>query len=172
MFRHLTTDTYRVVPWANGRGQTTEMLRTEGAGGIVWRLSMAQVTEDGPFSVLPGLQRNLTVIAGPGFDLIGPGVRLRADPLVPVAFSGDLALEASGVTGPSVDFNVMVAARLPAPDVAVIDGVTDLAAGGLLLILALGQVQAGEAAMGRTDLVMTDQPLRVAGQAISVLIRR
>ena len=168
MFRHVTADSYRVMPWANGRGQTTEMLRRDGAAGFVWRLSMAQVVEDGPFSVLPGVQRNLTVIEGPGFDLVGYGVSLRADLLVPVAFSGDLALGAVGVTGPSVDFNVMVAGDWP--EVAVIAGDTRLAAGGLLLVMALGPVQVGGTTFARTDLVMTDQALQVTGPAISVRI--
>lgn len=109
MIRHLTLADYKVQPWANGRGETLELCRKDGPQGMLWRLSVATVAEDGAFSRLPGIERILTVIEGPGFDLVGDGQRLRADPLRPVAFSGDLVLAAQGVAAPSRDFNVMVA---------------------------------------------------------------
>jgi uncharacterized protein len=108
-FRHLTPADYLRQPWANGRGETLEIARAEGPGGLLWRLSIATVAEDGPFSRLPGLDRSLTVIDGPGFDLNGPGWCRRAAHLTPVTFPGDHAVTASGVAAPSRDFNVMVA---------------------------------------------------------------
>lgn len=107
--RHLTAADYRRMPWANGRGTTVELWREEVAGQLSFRLSMATVAEDGPFSLFPGIDRVLTVISGPGFHLRGPGHDLRADPLRPVAFPGDAPIAAGGVTAPSEDFNVMVA---------------------------------------------------------------
>lgn len=102
----LTPRDYRVQPWANGRGTTTELARQDGAAGLDWRLSMAQVTEAGPFSIFPGIDRSLTVIDGPGFVLSGPQI-LQARPMQPVSFPGDVAIAAQVVTGPAVDFNVM-----------------------------------------------------------------
>lgn len=98
---------YRHMPWANGRGVTVEIARADDAAGMLWRLSMAQVVEDGPFSAFPGIDRSLTVIDGPGFALAGDGWRLRADPLVPVGFAGDVPVAAANVTGPLQDLNVM-----------------------------------------------------------------
>jgi len=170
MIRHLTAADYRVMPWANGRGQTIEMIRIEGPQGLLWRLSLASVVEDGPFSVLPGVNRNLTVIAGPGFDLLGNGVRLRANPLSPVAFDGGLALSAVGVAGPSDDFNVMTAAHLSVPEVSVIRENTALAAGGMLGVLALGPVQVADSTLVRGDLLLSDSALTVTGLSISVRI--
>jgi hypothetical protein len=109
--QHLTRADYRRMPWANGRGVTVEMWREDAGGQLSLRLSMATVTDDGPFSLFPGIDRILTVISGPGFDLVGEGMRLRADPLRPVTFPGEVALNATGVTGVSEDFNVMVARR-------------------------------------------------------------
>jgi environmental stress-induced protein Ves len=56
----------------------------------------------------------LTVIDGPGFDLVGEQT-FRADPMRPVAFPGDLLLSAANVTAPAVDFNVMSQRSLPTP---------------------------------------------------------
>jgi environmental stress-induced protein Ves len=163
--RHLTASDYRVMPWANRRGTTTEMIRVDRDGTLDWRLSMAQVVEDGPFSRLPGVARNLTVIAGPGFDLVGPGLRLRAAPLEPVAFSGDLEIRAEGVTGPSVDFNVMVAGR--PPQVRLLRGAEVLDPGGAVLCVLALQV----AGLARHDLLICDQPVAVEGQALAVWIQ-
>lgn len=42
-FQHLTAANYLVMPWANGLGQTVEMLRREDdEGELLWRLSMAR----------------------------------------------------------------------------------------------------------------------------------
>ena len=80
--KHLTPADYRTQPWANGRGQTVELLRLERDGVLHLRLSMATVAEDGPFSIFPGIDRNLTVISGPGFDLRGDGLALTCAPLL------------------------------------------------------------------------------------------
>jgi uncharacterized protein len=108
MIQHLTPADYVSMPWANGRGQTVELVRQNYIDGrLFYRLSMATVSEDGPFSLFPGINRSLTVIDGPGFDLVGEQRRLRADPLVPVAFPGDWRVSAAKVRGTSQDFNVM-----------------------------------------------------------------
>ncbi|MGB3281001.1 MAG: HutD family protein, partial [Pseudorhodobacter sp.] len=103
MMRHLSPEDYTKMPWANGRGTTTEILRkTRPGGGILWRFSMATVSENGAFSRFPEIERNLTVIDGPGFDLIG-SAQYHAALLKPIAFPGDIALEARNVTGTAVD---------------------------------------------------------------------
>ena len=156
----------RVMRWANGRGTTTELIRVDRDGALDWRLSMAQVVEDGPFSRLPGIGRNLTVIEGPGFDLVGPGVRLAARPLQPVAFSGDVDIRAEGVAAPSVDFNVMVAG--PPATVRIVRGGEMLnSAGGVLCVLALDLK-----GFARHDLLIADAPLAVEGLALAVWISR
>lgn len=164
MTRHLTPAEYRTMPWANGKGVTVEMLRVEAAGGVKWRLSRASVVEAGEFSLFPGIERNLTVITGPGFDLIGSGLHLAARPLVPVAFPGDVQIRAEAVTAPSDDFNVMTARGLPLPEVTVVTSPQVLAAGGTLAVFAL------EAAggLGRHDLLLSEGALTVAGPAIVV----
>lgn len=113
MIRVLGPSDFVVQPWANGRGETVELARKGGSGGLLWRISVATVAEDGPFSRFPGIWRSLTVIEGPGFRISGDGVDVRADLLKPVDFPGDAVVAASEVTGISRDFNVMVAGGGP-----------------------------------------------------------
>jgi uncharacterized protein len=55
----------RRMPWMNGGGTTTEILRRPETGqDFDWRVSVADVTEDGPFSIFPGCIRHITVITG------------------------------------------------------------------------------------------------------------
>lgn len=168
MIRHLTGRDYREMPWANGRGVTVEMLRVDRDGALLWRLSRASVVEAGAFSQFPGFERNLTVISGPGFDLVGEGVHLQARPLQPVSFAGDVAIRAEAVTAPSDDFNVMVARGLAA-QVRVLDG-GDVAAGGTLVVFALGVAAVNQVALAQYDLVVTDQAVSFAGLGIVVRI--
>ncbi|MBZ4690042.1 MAG: hypothetical protein JG765_1293 [Cereibacter sp.] len=155
------------MPWANGRGVTVEMLRVEGPSGLLFRLSRASVVEDGPFSIFPGVERVLTVISGPGFDLLGER-RLRCDPLAPVAFPGDVALAASGVSGPCDDLNVMWARGLPAPGVSVRGaGVIE---GGTVCVVALGDLALNGVGLARGELAVVEGVARIAGEARALVV--
>lgn len=105
--RFLLPADFRTQPWKNGGGTTHEIARHDQAGALVWRLSIAEVASDGPFSSFPGLSRILTVIEGAGLHLDTPKGRLDALPLDPLAFSGDLAVTSQMINGPIRDFNVI-----------------------------------------------------------------
>ena len=164
MITHLSAADFVTMPWANGKGTTVELLRVEREGRLILRLSRAMVVADGAFSILPNIARILTVLSGPGFDLLGEGLHLPARPLHPVAFAGDVALRTVGVAQPSEDFNVMTAADLPPAMVAVHPAGTS--AQGALLALAAGRIGALDVA--RYDLVLTDQPLLADMPVIAV----
>ena len=169
MIIHLSAADFVTMPWANGKGTTVELLRVEREGRLILRLSRALVVEDGAFSILPNIARILTVLSGPGFDLVGEGLHLPARPLHPVAFTGDIALRAVGVAQPCEDFNVMTAADLPAARVTVLPA--GALAQGALLALAAGRI--GALAVAQYDLVVTDQPLlanipMIAVQAVGI----
>ncbi|MDB5660947.1 MAG: hypothetical protein JWS10_3562 [Cypionkella sp.] len=172
MIRHLTPADYKTMPWANGKGVTVEMLKLEENGQLLWRLSRASVVENGDFSLFPGIERNLTVITGPGFDLVGDGLHLPAKPLIPVAFAGDTPIRAEAVTTPSDDFNVMSARKLPRPDVAVITGTAQLPGRDTVAIFALQTGEINGTVVGRYDLVLTDEPVSLVGQMIAVRLFR
>ena len=100
-------------PWQNGAGLTREIAvgpRGAGAAGFDWRISLAEVERDAPFSAFPGIERCIVLLRGAGMRLRSEGGELdhRLDrPLVPFHFSGDTPLSATLLGGPSSDFNVM-----------------------------------------------------------------
>lgn len=168
---HLTPADYTRQPWKNGRGTTTELWRYERSGQLLVRLSRAAVVEDGPFSLFPGIERNLTVLFGPGFRLTGDGLDLRCDPLIPVAFPGDVAILASETAGQqSDDFNVMTARHLPRPEVTLAQN-DSLPAGGRLALYALGPCRVNGASVARDDLILTEGPARLEGEWPVIAVR-
>lgn len=63
--RVLRYKTYRSMPWRNGRGSTLEIARDPANGEeFAWRLSLADIKEDGDFSAYAGYRRALVLIAG------------------------------------------------------------------------------------------------------------
>jgi environmental stress-induced protein Ves len=161
------------MPWANGRGTTVELLREDGPAGLLFRLSMASVVEDGPFSIFPGIERNLTVLSGPGFRLDGPGLSLWCKPLVPVAFAGDVPVQAVETGNrPSNDFNVMTARALPRPHVTVEAVATSLPAGGTLYLFALAPTGINGVKVECHDLIVTADSVRIDGSGPVIAVRR
>jgi environmental stress-induced protein Ves len=107
----LRSGDYQRMPWKNGGGTTTEIWKAESpAGEMLWRLSIADVASDGPFSEFPGIDRWIMVISGNGMELTidGMGTK-RLDRLYqPLAFSGDATTTCRLLGGPIQDFNFMV----------------------------------------------------------------
>lgn len=63
-------ETYRAMPWRNGRGVTLEIAREPAVGAeFAWRLSLADIDRDGDFSAYPGYRRALVLIAGDRLQL-------------------------------------------------------------------------------------------------------
>jgi uncharacterized protein len=169
---HLTEADFIRQPWKNGRGTTVELWRLERDGQLLVRLSRAVVVEDGPFSIFPGVERNLTVLDGLGFRLLGEGLDLRCDPLVPVAFPGDVPVRAIGTQGlPSQDFNVMTARGLPRPMVRVLQ-TGAFADGGQTAIHPLQRAAVNGKAIGKGDLALVRGPvdLKSAGPVVVVTL--
>jgi uncharacterized protein len=99
------------VPWKNGGGTTAEVAAfPEGAGfdAFGWRVSMADVASDGPFSAFPEVDRTLIVVEGAGLELDVEGASYRLDASSPkLSFSGDDATIGRLLAGPIRDLNVM-----------------------------------------------------------------
>lgn len=101
------------APWKNGGGVTRE-LATHPPGrdmqDFLWRISIADVHRSGPFSHFAGIDRTITLLEGDGFQLAFADGRLHdlASPGAPFTFSGDDAVDAQLIGGPSMDLNVML----------------------------------------------------------------
>lgn len=100
------------MPWRNGGGETAEVaIGPAGAtlNDFDWRVSMARIEGDGPFSIFPDTDRTLTVLRGEGLHLSIVGsapVELTCDS-EPLAFPGDVAAHATLLGGTVTDLNVM-----------------------------------------------------------------
>jgi environmental stress-induced protein Ves len=105
---------YRVMPWKNGFGTTTEIAidppDADLGDGFRWRVSIAAIQRSGPFSAFRGYDRTIMVIEGDGMDLtVGNAPARRLDRLFePFVFSGDEPAECRLLGGPIRDFNLMV----------------------------------------------------------------
>ena len=60
---------YRRERWRNGLGWTREILRQPDREDWDWRLSIAEIQGDAPFSAFPGVERMLVLLHGEGLRL-------------------------------------------------------------------------------------------------------
>jgi environmental stress-induced protein Ves len=100
------------MPWANGGGSTRQVAiePPDGslAAGFTWRVSCAKVDSDGPFSLLPGVDRSLWLWRGAGVRLAVPlGEVLLVAPYARYDFAGELAVHCTRLDGGCEDVNVM-----------------------------------------------------------------
>jgi environmental stress-induced protein Ves len=118
---HLRASSYRAMPWKNGLGEATEIARSPAFGDFHWRISIAEVSVDGPFSAFPGFDRVILALDGAGMILrhLEPGAEATIDPLDPYAFSGDWSTECTLRGGPFRDFNVITCRSSWMADVSV-----------------------------------------------------
>ena len=111
--RVLRASDYRRMRWKNGGGWTSEIAAVPGtndAQGFAWRVSIAAVDSDGPFSLFPGCDRHIALLEGAGMELTfedADAVRLDQR-LRFVTFAGEWQARGRLLAGPVRDFNVIV----------------------------------------------------------------
>jgi environmental stress-induced protein Ves len=170
------------MPWANGRGETLELaIHPAGAslGTFDWRISVATVSEPGPFSSLPGVDRVLLMLDDVDAVLQVDDERHTMRRFDQVAFSGDADVALIAVSAPAHDLNVMTrrgrwTARMRLVDLAA--GVTGADAHALeaWLLVASGTAQVHDgteiADLAELDLVRLTRPMVITGSGHGVLI--
>ncbi|UJB43967.1 HutD/Ves family protein [Streptomyces sp. A1-5] len=139
--RILRADGRAAVPWRNGGGFTREVAaHPPGAGwdAFAWRVSLAEVTRDGPYSPLPGVRRILTVVDGAGLELTVDGaVHPLPGRYRPFAFPGAAATDCQLLDGPVVNLNVMVREGRTAARVTMVRGIRELTGARTAVVVAL-----------------------------------
>lgn len=146
---------YRRMAWKNGGGETAEIaIFPEGAtlDTFDWRISMATVAADGPFSTFPGVDRTLCILKGKGLTLFpdSRGAILVEAAGQPVAFPSEVPITARLMDGQVTDFNVMTRRGRFRHHVSrmTLTGPADLKRHGLLMLVLLadGVAEVGVAA--------------------------
>lgn len=128
-----------VTRWKNGGGATREAVNWPPGAGLdtfEWRVSIASITANGPFSVFPGVDRQIMLLEGGGVRLKSRDFDHRLEtPFDPFPFRGESAVDCSLLGGPSVDFNVMGRRASGTAELRILDEATVLPriAHGLLM---------------------------------------
>lgn len=142
------------VPWKNGGGVTREIVcQPPGAGldRFDWRVSIAHIASDGPFSAFAGVDRVITLLEGEGVRLSGTdgSFEHRLDtPLAPFAFAGETPVLGTLLVGDCHDFNVMTRRAACRAVVRVCRGAVDVVSAPAGVLLAVhGHWRAGEQAL-------------------------
>ncbi|PVM87376.1 HutD/Ves family protein [Caulobacter endophyticus] len=174
--RHLPAADRTPAQWKNGGGTTWEIAaQPPGAdlSAFDWRLSVAQVAKAGPFSVFPGVDRVLTVIAGTGLRLTieGQGEVVLDETSPPMPFPGDAAASATLDAGPIRDLNLMVRRGAWRGSVRRIDGAATVTAEAQITVLvALAPARVGDQILEAEDalIVDTDATLTMNGRLLLI----
>ncbi|WHA41213.1 HutD/Ves family protein [Agrobacterium larrymoorei] len=108
----LRASDHKRMPWKNGGGETVEIAVFPPHATVDdfdWRISMATVASDGPFSIFPRIDRTLSILDGKGMSLAidGAGPVLLTTSSEPLSFAADVPVAATLADGTINDLNVM-----------------------------------------------------------------
>ncbi|MGB0505025.1 MAG: HutD family protein [Pikeienuella sp.] len=162
---------FKTSNWKNGGGVTHEIARRDSSTGLVWRLSLADVTADGPFSSYPSMARILTVVEGKGMRLSHDGVELVAAPLKPIKFSGDLEIEGQRTGGDVQNFNLIYDPNILNAQAQVLRvGALNLLEKPAALYCCSGHFDVGDVVVPTGAVALLDDPAVIQSSGTGVLI--
>ncbi|WP_193727641.1 HutD/Ves family protein [Paraburkholderia franconis] len=121
--------------WRNGKGIT----RTLASEGTDWRVSIAEVERDGPYSTFEGMTRLSVVLRGKGVVLRAGSLTTTLTPFTVAEYDGATAWDASLIDGPVTALNVMCRRHIYQPTVRALTGPTAVPAGATAIVLAVGR---------------------------------
>ena len=124
-FKIYSPQSFQTLPWRNGLGSTVELLaETPNKNeAFSWRLSIASVTKNGPFSDFSGYDRTLLLLEGTGITLNKPNgiFKVLNSSLDYANFKGEDLIDATLHDGPIKDFNIMTLRSICTSSVTAID---------------------------------------------------
>ncbi|MCW3155389.1 HutD family protein [Achromobacter spanius] len=112
-------------PWKNGGGVTRTLSVDAAQQPPRWRVSVADIDRDGPYSRYPGYDRVSVVLSGGGVELVedvADAERITLAPGVATAFAGDAAFQSHLVHGPVRVLNLFVLRGAAAASVVCVGG--------------------------------------------------
>lgn len=119
--------------WRNGGGFT----KTLAANADQWRVSLAEVQRDGPYSRFEGISRISLVLRGGGVRLEHADTVVTVQTAEAVEYDGAPAWQATLIDGPVTALNVMFPVSHPRPRVEVVSCATHVQPGCNAIIVAL-----------------------------------
>lgn len=101
------------MPWKNGKGFTSEIAifpsdSSLAENNFTWRLSSAEVAENGPFSSFPGCDRYLSITEGQGLKLQFENENRLVNQNTFLQFSGEEKVHSELISGKIKDLNLIV----------------------------------------------------------------
>jgi environmental stress-induced protein Ves len=154
-----------VVPWKNGGGATREIAASpKGAAfdAFDWRVSVADISVAGAFSVFEGIDRVLMLIEGEQMVLIDSAEGRPAEYVLSrwdsVAFAGESSISVELPHGPTRDFNLMLRRDRVSGNVTVrrLAEQLDVARGSVVLVCARGEFAVSGERLSPGDAIVVD----------------
>ncbi len=113
--KNYTEADFKVVPWKNKKGFTTELLRISKVNGkesgddFYFKLSKATIDNNGEFSTFLGVDRTLIFLSGGGLLLKkASGTAILKSPFEACSFPGEEEIDCELLGSSCLDFNIMV----------------------------------------------------------------
>ncbi|NLR99297.1 HutD family protein [Rhizobium sp. P38BS-XIX] len=159
----LRASDHKRMPWKNGGGETVEIAVSPDGAGLAdfdWRVSMATVATDGPFSVFAGIDRTLSILDGEGMTLFieGRAPERLTQASEPLPFAADAPTSATLINGTIIDLNVMTRRGRLTHSVRRISvdgpGDADFGAGTTLVLCHRGNAEIDDLALDTGDCLL------------------
>ncbi|GAB2878554.1 HutD family protein [Paraburkholderia jirisanensis] len=160
------------APWKNGGGVTREIAAYPPGAALdafVWRVSVADVAQAGPFSRFAGIDRTLVLLSGAGMLLDETGdagdigdaqlhTHALTKPFDSARFTGEANIDARLVDGATRDFNLMARRGAASGEIDVWRdaGTHTVTADTLLLFCAAGSLSVTPGAATPVELATGD----------------
>lgn len=162
------------TPWKNGGGEMSDIAHSPSSAGLDnfnWRVGIARIDRDGPFSDFPDIDRQVMIVGGKGIRLdvegLEPARITHKD--MPFSFPGDRPITAKLIDGPSLALNVMTRRNRVHVRVGRVDGPAKFVVGDdawTLLVWARGSADfvanGATAALARHDAALLEFQAEVA----------
>lgn len=156
----ITPAQWQTQRWQNGGGITHQLCRQDDQHGMLWRLSIAEVATDGPFSRFDNIDRIIMLLEGNGFYLQGvvDSPKVLDTPLTPFAFAGEAPIHCALINGAVRDFNLMTRRAAVTPQLQV------LSIGSEVQTVALSAQTLIYVASGNVEIALEQQTVTLAAQ--------